>query len=105
MERKIRIEGNLAGNLAGKIADFLGEMLEMPSASVNSGYTIRVTDGREAYITGCFAILSYDDSVIAIKTSAGRIIVNGDGLDIGSYTDSEITVRGKIHSVITEEGE
>lgn len=105
MGRKIRIEGSHSGSLAGKIAEFLGEILEMPSASVKRGYSIRVTDGREAYITGGCAILSYYDSVIVVKTSVGRIIVNGEKLDISGYIESEIMVRGKIHSVITEEGE
>lgn len=92
MGRKIRLND--------KVAEFIGEMLEIPSAPVTGGFSVRVTDGREVYITGCRAILSYDDGIIVVKTGEGTLTVNGEGLDIGGYTDSEITVRGTIHSVI-----
>ncbi len=89
--------------LNGRIRELIGEMLEMPSAPVSGGFSVSVTDGREATVVGCLAILSYDDSAITVGTGSGRLTLSGEGLDIVNYTDREITVKGRIKSVITED--
>ena len=95
MKRKRRFEG--------KLGEIIGEMFEMPSAAVYGGVSLTLTDGREVYVTGCRAILSYSGEYIEVETGLGKIGIVGEELDISNYTDSEITVRGAIKSVSMQE--
>ncbi len=97
MKRKHLISGSLLG--------LAGELFEVPSGAVPGGWSVTLTDGREAYLTGCRAILSYD--TCAIKIDAGEVVlmIEGRGLDISRYTGDEIAVRGDIVSVTVDKGE
>ena len=90
--------------LSGFISGLAGDLFEVPTGAVPGGWSVTVTDGREAYMTGCRAILSYDPDAVTVDVGDRLLKIIGRGLDISRYTDSEITVRGEIVSV-TEEGE
>ncbi len=97
MKRKHRLTSSLYG--------LAGELFEVPSGALPGGWSVTVTDGREAYVTGCRAILSYDTEAIKIDAGAVYLHIEGDGLDISRYGDLEITVRGSIVSVSREDKE
>ena len=65
--------------------------------------TYRTDDGREAYVTGCRAILSYDETMVTIDAGGVLVFIRGEELDIVRYCERDITVRGRIFSVGTEE--
>ena len=85
--------------LGDALASFAGDLFEAPSGALPGGWSVKLTDGREVYITGCRAILSYDEAQIKIDAGEIYLMINGEGLDITRYTDREITVRGVIASV------
>lgn len=94
MKRKHRISGALA--------ELAGNLFETPSGAVPGGWSVTLTDGREAYITGCRSILSYDEESITVDAGETFLKICGTGLDIARYCDREITVRGSIISVTQE---
>lgn len=89
--------------ISGALAELAGNLFETPSGAVPGGWSVTLTDGREAYITGCRAILSYDDLTITIDAGDTLVKICGEGLDIARYCDREITVRGNIASVTRED--
>ncbi len=91
--------------LAHRLAERMGDLFEMPSSPVQSGTSVTLTDGREAYITGCRELLVYNSDRIKVKSASGTLTVTGEGLDIPRYTDTELTVRGLLNSVSLEREE
>lgn len=87
--------------LKSAVSEFAAELFETPSAAVPGGWSVTLTDGREAYVTGCRAILSYGDEMITVDVGEAVLSITGQGLDIVRYCDGEITVRGDILSVGT----
>lgn len=87
-----------------RAAEFVGEVFEMPGISLYNGFCVTLTDGREIHMTGCRSIILYSEEELAIETSGGKVSVCGEGLDVSRYNDGEITVTGKISSVIISEG-
>lgn len=86
-----------------KAAEFVGEVFEMPGISLYNGFCVTVTDGREAHMTGCRSIILYSEEELALETFGGKVRICGEGLDVSRYNDGEITVTGKISSVIISE--
>lgn len=97
MKRKHRIKSALY--------ELAGSLFETPSGAVPGGWSVTLTDGREAYITGCRAILSYDETTVVIDAGETHIRIAGEGLDISRYCDREIVVRGSVVSVTGEAAE
>ena len=91
--------------LGERLAEFVGEVFEMPSVSLPSGYVITVTDGRETQLTGCRAITSYSDEYVEIELFSGKLGIHGKELDIARYNDTEITLRGRIEKIILSEND
>ena len=89
--------------IGGSFSSLLSDLFEEPSGELPGGWSVRLTDGREAYVTGCRAILSYDDSEIRIDAGEVCVRIIGCGLDIARYNDLEITVRGHVTSVTAED--
>ncbi len=87
------------------LSTLVGDIFETPAAVLPGGWSVTVTDGREAYVVGCSSILSYDESVITIDAGGRRIRIIGEGLDIARYCEGEITIRGKIRAAATDEDE
>lgn len=81
----------------------MGDLFETPSEAVPGGWSVTVTDGREAYIAGCRAILSYAPENVTVDVGADILTLHGRKLDISRYTDREIIVRGEIVSVTSGE--
>ncbi len=88
--------------LSGALSELAAGLFETPSEAVPGGWSVTLTDGREAYVTGCRAILSYDENAVTIDAGDTLLEIRGDGLDIVRYCDREITVRGRVVSVGTE---
>lgn len=91
--------------LSGFISDLAGDLFEAPSASLPGGWSVSLTDGREANVSGCRAILSYDSEKITVDIGGERLSIVGERLDISRYTDGEITVRGDIVLLTTVDDE
>ncbi len=54
---------------------------------------------REVYIEGCTDILEYDDIMIKLGIKEEKILIFGKNLSVSGFTESSITVTGKIQSV------
>lgn len=89
--------------LRGRLRELVGDIFETPGVAVPGGYSVTVADGKEAYVTGCRAILSYDEVMITIDAGEVCVKISGEKLDISRYTDSEITIRGIISGIAIEE--
>lgn len=89
--------------LKGALSELAAGLFETPSEAVPGGWSVTLTDGREAYVTGCRAILSYDETMVTIDAGGVFVFIRGEELDIVRYCERDITVRGRIFSVGTDE--
>jgi len=69
-------------------------------AAVRFGITIE--DDRRVWISGCVALLVYEEAKIVIRVRGQFITVNGNGLSFESYEGRELCISGKIDSVSLE---
>ena len=89
--------------LKNAVLGLAGELFESSADIMPAGWGVSVTDGLEAYVTGCRAILSYGCDKITVDAGEVMITVTGDGLDIARYTDGEIVVRGRVDGITVGE--
>jgi sporulation protein YabP len=72
----------------------------------NAGtHTLRL-DGRERLgITGVTSLSSFDDTEVILQTEQGRLVITGDGLNVGQLDieSGSITVSGLVISMVYEE--
>ena len=74
----------------------VAEALELPPDVVLGIPSITVLGGREATIQNYKGIVEYDDKKVVLNTSLGIFTVTGEGLDIKTVTDDDITLEGKV---------
>ena len=85
-----------------RIKNALSDLFESPDGIFPDGWSVLITDGAEAYVTGCRAILSYDESAVTVDAGDATLRITGEHLDIARYTDREIVVRGNVSGFSTE---
>lgn len=72
------------------------EALELPPDVVLGIPCITVLGDREATVQNYKGIVEYDDKKVVLNTSLGIFSVMGEGLDIKTVTDDDITLQGKV---------
>lgn len=80
----------------------VSRLFEMPTEAFPGGWSLTITDGVGAYLSGCEEILSYSDTSIDVKTVGdGAVLeISGEGLDIVRYSGADISIRGVILSAV-----
>lgn len=65
-------------------------------------FTVTLEGDLRVYVDGCRAILRYETDRIELRLSRRTLSVCGEGLQMESYSQSELCVTGKITSVLLE---
>ncbi|MGB4465618.1 MAG: YabP/YqfC family sporulation protein [Eubacteriales bacterium] len=82
------------------LSKYLSDALEVPLDDITGGFFIGISEGCQLCIRGCEGITDYTGNRVTVKAKGGSVTIEGVNLDIVYYTDSEITLRGDIHSVV-----
>ena len=64
-------------------------------------HSISLKDRSSLVISGVEHIYSFNDKKVELLTSAGRLVVEGEGLDMSKLNleESVISVEGKVNSI------
>ena len=81
------------------------EMLDFSDENIFRETQVILTGKRQARIENYRNILSCTREQIVILTASGRLVISGKKLEIVSYTKLEMCIRGRIESMILEEGQ
>lgn len=81
------------------------EMLDFSDENIFRETQVILTGKRQALIENYRNILSCTREQIVILTASGRLVISGKKLEIVSYTKLEMCIRGRIESMILEEGQ
>ena len=79
--------------------DFFGKALDLPPGMLLGEANIQLFSNREAVIEGCRAVLDYDENLVRINTGSGIISFMGRGLEIVSFENLQVIIRGYILAV------
>ncbi|MBQ8288090.1 MAG: YabP/YqfC family sporulation protein [Clostridia bacterium] len=63
-----------------------------------SGFEVNFVPG-EVTVTGCNGVLVYEDEVILLRLSQGRLRIDGSGLMLKSYYAGEMQISGRIRGM------
>jgi len=66
---------------------------------------VEIFGHRELVITGCTALMDFDDKTVCVKTVSGDISVKGSSLSVSAFRADLLCVCGRISSVEFSEGE
>ena len=80
------------------------KMLELPGETVFRETQVILTGKRQALIENYRSILSCTREQIVVLTASGRMVISGKRLENVNYTKLEMCIRGRIESMILEEG-
>ena len=67
-------------------------------AMLPSGFEVNFVPG-EVTVSGCNGVLVYEDEVILLRLSQGRLRIDGSGLMLKSYYAGEMQVTGRIRGM------
>ena len=81
------------------VGEKIADALELPREVAVYLPRVTVWADREAEILNHKGIILYDENVIKLNSSVGIISLEGEGLDIKSITDDDISVTGKIKKI------
>lgn len=79
-----------------------GELLsamQVPSDLAFGEPVVTFYGGREIHIENYRRILEYDTCHLCILTQCGRMLLEGEKIQIASYSGEEMRVKGKIDQV------
>ena len=86
-------------DLKRKIAD----TLELPQDIVLNVPRIIVTGKFALFVENNKGIIEYSSNLVKINTSIGAVCIRGNSLIIKTIIADEITIEGKISSIVFEE--
>ena len=66
--------------------------------SIASGFEVTFIPG-EVTVVGCNGVLVYEDEVILLRLTQGRLRIDGKGLMLKSYYAGEMQISGRIHGM------
>ena len=68
-------------------------------------HNISLEDRKRLSLSGVEDVESFDESQISMKTSGGRLIISGEGLNIGKLdlNSGEVTVSGLVTELCYED--
>lgn len=95
MRKKKRTENALTAGVRYRLHD----LLDVPLESLAAIGVVEIYGGCEAAITGARCVLKYDADVVVVETVDGVVRIEGSNLEMGSFVQDRITVKGKIRAV------
>lgn len=82
----------------------LSEFLELPGEPAFQEVQVILTGKHQAVIENYRNIQSYTREKVTVLTPSGRLVICGKRLEISCYTMLEMCIRGRIESIVLEEG-
>ena len=74
----------------------LARRLDIPEEGLTDVPVLEVHGMSSVLVTGCRTILSYEETLIGLRTDLGVLEVRGTDLSIHTFTGDRITVEGRI---------
>ena len=81
------------------VGEKIADALELPREVAAGTLRITVWADREAEVVNHKGIIEYGDSIIRLNSAGGVLSLYGEGMDIKSITDEDISVTGKIRKI------
>ena len=75
------------------------DAIELPKEIVLSVPKITILAGKEALVENYKGIIELSPEIIRLYTGAGVLCFTGEGLDIASITDEDISILGSITKI------
>lgn len=72
---------------------------ELLQAGMLKGAHIEMLSNRELTVEGCCGVYEYTDCYIRLNLGRGAVIISGEQLDISSFEERSIVIRGNISSL------
>ncbi|UWG96852.1 YabP/YqfC family sporulation protein [Dehalobacter sp. DCM] len=87
-----------------KIQEQAGKILEFPPDVLDNGPKVTVLGRSEIIIEDYLEVTGFSDSEITVRTSLGKLTMQGETLVLSSVADMEIHIKGRISGLFFEEG-
>ncbi len=81
------------------VGEKIADALELPREVAAGTLRVTVWADREAEVINHKGIIEYDSNEIKLNSADGVVTLSGEGLDIKSITDEDISVSGKIFKI------
>lgn len=81
--------------LARRILD----SLDIPVGAVGKISFVEAVGNREISVDGCVGLNEYGQQKIVLTLCDGKIIINGSGLELHSFSGGRVSVDGTIRSI------
>ena len=72
---------------------------ELLQAGMLKGAHIEMFSNKELTVEGCCGVYEYTDCYIRLNLGHGALIISGEKLDISSFEERSIVIRGSISSL------
>ena len=90
---------NMSKKIKKPISQLICESLDVPSGALGRTSFIEAVGNRELTVIGCEGLRTYTDSRVVLELCDGVFSVIGKELELKSFLDGTVTVRGIIASV------
>jgi len=81
-----------------------GEILEFPTDVLDNGPKITIIGRSEIIIEYFDEVVGFSDQEITLRTSEGKLCLNGDKFILTAVQDHEISIRGRLTGLSFGEG-
>ncbi len=83
----------------GEITRALADELQMPVNQVANDFHIEFFGRNQILTEGCLGVLEYDSGRIRLNLNGAVITYEGEGLEISSYDDDRIEIKGGVVNI------
>lgn len=77
----------------------LADELQIPPVQILDDFHIEFFGRNQVLTEGCLGVLEYDSGRIRLNLSGADVTYEGCGLEISSYDDGRIEIKGRIENV------
>ena len=77
----------------------LADELQIPATQVSNDFHIEFFGKNQILTEGCLGVLEYDSGRIRLNLSGAVITYEGAGLEISSYDDDRIEIKGDVMNI------
>lgn len=75
------------------------EEIQIPEDVFCDSFSIEMKSNTEIIIEGCKGMVEYDTTQIAVNLGSMIVRIHGDSLEIGNFSEQQVTIRGTVISM------
>ena len=83
-----------------RIRSALGQTLDVPAASLGERVCVSTGGFFDTTVDGCEAIVDYSPSHVVLDCAGDRVVIEGDGLSVGSFTLGRVRICGRVERIV-----